>query len=65
MALSAKLVNRIEAEVPNDGEFFKDTTRVEFLNAAKYLKEQLNASDDDIIAMLAGLYVAVAEEYGA
>lgn len=65
MALSAKLINRIREEVPNDGQFELETTEKEFFNAAKYLKENLNATDDDIIEMLAGLYVAVAEEYGA
>lgn len=66
MALSPKLVNRIREEVPNDGEgFWKSSTETEYLNAAKYLKEELKATDDDIVAMLAGLYVATAEEYGA
>lgn len=63
--LTARLVNRIRNEVPDEDGFYKSTTETEFLNAAKYLKDTLKASDDDIIAMLAGLYTAVSEEYGA
>ncbi|HWZ65602.1 MAG TPA: hypothetical protein VNX65_02270 [Patescibacteria group bacterium] len=63
--LSAKFVNRIRNEVPLDGEFEKNSTELEFLNAAKYLKGTLKADEDDIIAFLKGLYIAVAEEYGA
>lgn len=66
MSLDAKLVQRIHKEVPNGGNgFLTEGAEKEFLNAAKYLKETLNATDDDIIGMLHGLYDAMAEEYGA
>lgn len=63
--LTPSLKKRIIAEVPEDGQFELETTQIEFLNAAKYLHDDLKASDDDVINMLRGLYVAVAEEYGA
>lgn len=62
--LSPTLVRRIRNEVPVDG-FELETTEREFMNAAKYLRGTLNATDDDIINMLHGLYVAMSEEYGA
>lgn len=61
--LSPTLVRRIKREVPGTDGFYLTTTETEFKNAAKYLKHQLNASDDDVIAMLHGLYVAMSEEY--
>jgi len=62
--ISPTLVRRIRNEVPEEG-FVLDTTEREFMNAARYLKDDLRASDDDVIKMLRGLYVAMSEEYGA
>ncbi len=61
--LSPRLIRRIRNEVPSTDGFYLTTTETEFRNAAKYLKDQLNATDDDVIAMLRGLYVAMSEEY--
>lgn len=63
--LTAKLAKRIDTEVIADFGFELDTTQTEFRNAAKYLKDELKATDDDVVNLLHGIATAVAEEYGA
>jgi hypothetical protein len=61
--LTARLVKRIQSEIVDDFDFELDTTVTELRNAAKYLKDELGAKDDDIINILHGVATAVAEEY--
>ena len=63
--LTAKLIKRLEDEVVAEFEFELDTTREELRNAAKYLRDELKATDDDIVNLIKGIATAVAEEYGA
>ena len=60
----SKLNKRIEKEVPNDGEFWRESAKEIFIGAGADLKKR-GFTDDEIISLLSTLYQAAAEEFGA